>query len=152
LLDVVSRAQARFRLASGAEAVVQVPADADVEGPVFPGDGVLDIESEFFHVRMSVEREQATAASQIERQQHGIEQGELGSIRSVYIRCHVLLKASGRALILCGAREQPLRLIQQTEFEELVGPENICDNVQEALSRAEEAFERLQPAGQGAGR
>ncbi len=57
------------------------------------------------------------------------------------------LKKSGRALILCGAREQPLKLIQQTEFEELVGPENICDNVQDALRRAEEAFERLQPAG-----
>jgi sulfate permease, SulP family len=56
------------------------------------------------------------------------------------------LKKSGRELILCGAREQPLRLIQQTEFEQLVGPENICDNVQEALRRAEEAFERLQPA------
>jgi len=56
------------------------------------------------------------------------------------------LKKSGRALILCGAREQPLKLIQQTEFEELVGPENICDNVQEALRRAEEAFEKLQPA------
>ena len=57
------------------------------------------------------------------------------------------LKASGRELILCGAREQPLQLIQQTEFEELVGPENICENVQEALGRAEEAFERLQPVG-----
>jgi sulfate permease, SulP family len=57
------------------------------------------------------------------------------------------LKASGRELILCGAREQPLQLIRQTEFEELVGPQNICDNVQEALRRAEEAFERLQPAG-----
>jgi SulP family sulfate permease len=57
------------------------------------------------------------------------------------------LKKSGRALILCGAREQPLRLIQQTEFEELVGPENICDNVRDALDRAEEAFERLQPVG-----
>src|SRR6266699_2470832 len=57
------------------------------------------------------------------------------------------LKASGRELILCGAREQPLQLIQQTELEELVGPENICENVQEALGRAEEAFERLQPVG-----
>ena len=56
------------------------------------------------------------------------------------------LKKSGRELILCGAREQPLRLIQQTEFEDLVGPANICGNVQEALARAEEAFERLQPA------
>jgi len=36
-------------------------------------------------------------------------------------------------------------LIRQTEFEELVGHENICDNVQEALRRAEEAFERLEP-------
>jgi SulP family sulfate permease len=56
------------------------------------------------------------------------------------------LKKSGRELILCGAREQPLRLIQNTEFEELVGLDNICDNVQDALRRAEEAFERLQPA------
>ena len=59
------------------------------------------------------------------------------------------LKKSGRELILCGAREQPLRLIQQTEFEELVGPENICGNVQDALRRAEEVFERLQPAATG---
>ncbi len=57
------------------------------------------------------------------------------------------LKKSGRSLILCGAREQPLRLIQGTEFEELVGPKNICENVQEALTRAQESFERLQPAG-----
>jgi len=57
------------------------------------------------------------------------------------------LKASGRELILCGAREQPLILIRQSEFESLIGPENICENVQEALTRAEEAFERLQPAG-----
>jgi sulfate permease, SulP family len=60
------------------------------------------------------------------------------------------LQASGRELILCGAREQPLRLIQQNEFDELVGKENICENVQAALQRAEEAFERLQPAGTAA--
>ncbi|MFZ3266892.1 MAG: SulP family inorganic anion transporter [Terriglobales bacterium] len=62
------------------------------------------------------------------------------------------LKASDRALILCGAREQPMRLIEHTEFEELVGPENICVNVQEALRRAEEVFERLQPVGTGRAR
>src|SRR5271169_4775731 len=56
------------------------------------------------------------------------------------------LHASNRTLILCGAREQPAQLIRQAEFEELVGPENICDNVQDALRRAEEAFERLKPA------
>jgi len=37
------------------------------------------------------------------------------------------LHASGRALILCGAREQPLELIQQSELPQLIGPENICD-------------------------
>ena len=48
--------------------------------------------------------------------------------------------------ILCGAREQPRQLIHQAEFEELIGKENFCDNVQEALQRAEEVFESLPPA------
>src|SRR5881398_1685542 len=54
------------------------------------------------------------------------------------------LHATKRTLILCGAREQPARLIHQAEFEDVVGAENICDNVQEALRRAEEVFERLE--------
>ena len=54
------------------------------------------------------------------------------------------LHASKRTLILCGAREQPAQLIHQGEFSEVVGPENICDNVQEALRRAEEVYERLE--------
>src|SRR6201984_3178290 len=53
------------------------------------------------------------------------------------------LKASGRELILCGAREQPAQLIHQAEFEEVIGRENICANVDEALRRAEEVFERI---------
>jgi sulfate permease, SulP family len=52
------------------------------------------------------------------------------------------LHATKRTLILCGAREQPARLIHQAEFEDVVGAENICDNVQEALRRAEEVYER----------
>jgi SulP family sulfate permease len=60
------------------------------------------------------------------------------------------LHASGRALILCGAREQPLELIRQSELQQLIGPENICDNVQEAIQRAEEIFEKLTPAAKGA--
>jgi sulfate permease, SulP family len=55
------------------------------------------------------------------------------------------LHASGRTLILCGAREQPAQLIHQAEFEEVVGPENICSNVREALSRAEQVFEGIKP-------
>ena len=54
------------------------------------------------------------------------------------------LHASKRTLILCGAREQPSHLIHQAEFAEVVGEENICDNVQEALRRAEEVYERLE--------
>jgi SulP family sulfate permease len=54
------------------------------------------------------------------------------------------LHASKRILILCGAREQPAQLIHQAEFAEVIGEENICDNVQEALSRAEEVYEGLE--------
>ena len=54
------------------------------------------------------------------------------------------LHATKRTLILCGAREQPARLIHQADFEDVVGAENICENVQEALRRAEEVFERLE--------
>jgi SulP family sulfate permease len=55
------------------------------------------------------------------------------------------LHASGRTLILCGAREQPAQLIHQSEFEEVVGRENICANVEEALRRAEDVFENIKP-------
>jgi len=54
------------------------------------------------------------------------------------------LHASKRTLILCGAREQPSQLMRQAEFEEVVGKENICDNVQQALNRAEEVYEGLE--------
>jgi sulfate permease, SulP family len=54
------------------------------------------------------------------------------------------LLASKRTLILCGVREQPSELIHQAEFADVVGEENICDNVQEALRRAEEVYERLE--------
>jgi SulP family sulfate permease len=56
------------------------------------------------------------------------------------------LHATQRTLILCGAREQPARLIHQAEFEEVIGCENICENVQAALHRAEQVHERLETA------
>jgi len=55
-----------------------------------------------------------------------------------------LLKAAGRTLILCGTREQPAKLIHHSELEEMIGPENLCENVQEALRRAEEVFESVE--------
>jgi len=54
------------------------------------------------------------------------------------------LHATGRTLILCGAREQPSQAMHQAEFEEVVGRENICPNVQEALQRAEAVFEKIE--------
>ena len=54
------------------------------------------------------------------------------------------LHATGRTLILCGAREQPAEVIHQAVFEEVVGRENMCANVQEALQRAEDVFEGLE--------
>ncbi|HUJ31217.1 MAG TPA: SulP family inorganic anion transporter [Candidatus Acidoferrum sp.] len=54
------------------------------------------------------------------------------------------LHATRRTLILCGAREQPSSLLHQAEFERVVGRENICENVQAALRRAEEVYEHLE--------
>jgi SulP family sulfate permease len=59
------------------------------------------------------------------------------------------LHASGRALILCGAREQPAILMHQAEFEDVVGAENICLNVQSALRRAQQVHEQIEAAAVG---
>jgi SulP family sulfate permease len=48
------------------------------------------------------------------------------------------LHATGRTLILCGAREQPAKLMDQAEFDEHVGHANICADLDTALRRAEE--------------
>jgi sulfate permease, SulP family len=53
------------------------------------------------------------------------------------------LQATGRTLILCGAREQPAQLLHEAEVEELIGKDNICENVQEAVSRAQDVFEKM---------
>ncbi|MGB8115802.1 MAG: SulP family inorganic anion transporter [Candidatus Sulfotelmatobacter sp.] len=59
------------------------------------------------------------------------------------------LQASGRTLILCGAREQPAKLIHQAEFEEVVGAENICANVLSALQRAKKVHQQMETAAIG---
>jgi sulfate permease, SulP family len=51
-----------------------------------------------------------------------------------------VVHSSGRELILCGAREQPARLMKQAEFEQHVGVENICGNVEKALMRAKALY------------
>jgi sulfate permease, SulP family len=46
------------------------------------------------------------------------------------------LTASGRTLLLCGAREQPAHLMERAEFHRHLGGANICANIREALERA----------------
>jgi len=46
------------------------------------------------------------------------------------------LRASGRTLLLCGARHQPGALIARADFHRHIGDANICPNVSEALRRA----------------
>jgi len=59
------------------------------------------------------------------------------------------LHATGRTLILCGARQQPSELLHDAEVEELIGKDNICENVQEAVRRAQDVFEKLEATGVG---
>jgi SulP family sulfate permease len=51
-------------------------------------------------------------------------------------RLAVEVRASGRTLLLCGAREQPARLMAQASFAQHVGEENICPHVSAAIERA----------------
>jgi SulP family sulfate permease len=51
-----------------------------------------------------------------------------------------LVHASGRGFILCGAREQPARLMHQAEFEDHVGQGNICSSIAGALERAKTLY------------
>jgi SulP family sulfate permease len=46
------------------------------------------------------------------------------------------LSKAGKTLLLCGARDQPSRLISHSDFLQHIGPENVLPNVQEALIRA----------------
>jgi len=57
----------------------------------------------------------------------------LHSFERLAYRC----REHGKTLILCGARDQPARLLHQTEFIEHVGAENIVPHIQAALDRAD---------------
>jgi SulP family sulfate permease len=53
------------------------------------------------------------------------------------------IHASGRTLLLCGAREQPAHLMERAEFHEHLGDQNILPNVQAAMTRAREIAKEL---------
>jgi SulP family sulfate permease len=50
------------------------------------------------------------------------------------------LRKSGRTMLLCGARRQPAEFLQQAEFVEHIGKENILPHVEAALERANELY------------
>jgi sulfate permease, SulP family len=51
---------------------------------------------------------------------------------------------SGRGFILCGAREQPARLMDQAEFGQHVGIENVCPSIERALERAKALYQVME--------
>jgi SulP family sulfate permease len=51
------------------------------------------------------------------------------------------LRATGRSLLLCGARSQPEQLLRKSAFLRLIGEENMLPHVEAALARAREIHE-----------
>jgi sulfate permease, SulP family len=66
----------------------------------------------------------------------------LGAIQDLADQLH----ESRRSLILCGAREQPAKLMMQADFERHVGTENICASIHDALQRAAEIYDTMRSA------
>jgi SulP family sulfate permease len=54
-----------------------------------------------------------------------------------------VVRGAHKVLLLCGALEQPARLMQQAEFAEHVGANNICGSIEEALLRAGQVYEEM---------
>ena len=73
------------------------------------------------------------------RNMSAIDATGLGAIRDLADQLH----DSGRSLLLCGAREQPAKLLHQAEFERHVGAENIVPSIEDALERAAEVYKRF---------
>lgn len=58
------------------------------------------------------------------------------------------LRKSGRTLLLCGARDQPARLLRQADFIEHVGAENVLPHIEAALQRARDISNAFGGVGQ----
>ncbi len=54
-----------------------------------------------------------------------------------------ILRQSGRAMLVCGARPQPELLMRESGFDRHVGAENICTNIDEAIARARQIHETV---------
>lgn len=62
------------------------------------------------------------------------------------------LRAAGKTLLLCGARDQPARLLEQGDFTRHVGAANILPHVEAALARARVLSEGFDGVGAQAAR
>lgn len=51
------------------------------------------------------------------------------------------LRRSGRVMLLCGMRPQPLELMSNADFQAIVGTENLCANVRVAIARARQILD-----------
>jgi SulP family sulfate permease len=56
----------------------------------------------------------------------------------------VQVRNSGRAVLMCGAPEQPREFMERANFAQHVGVENLCANITEALDRARVVFAEIQ--------
>lgn len=54
------------------------------------------------------------------------------------------VRKTGRATLMCGAPEQPRRFMEDAQFSQHVGAENLCANITEALERARVIFAEIQ--------
>lgn len=61
------------------------------------------------------------------------------------------LHASGRELLLCGVRAQPAKLMEQAEFHEHVGKENILPSLRHAIDRANQILSKGKSASEPSG-
>ncbi len=59
------------------------------------------------------------------------------------------LRASGRTALFCGAPDQPRALMHKAGFAEVVGPDHVCANVDEALGKARGIYEGNRDQGSG---
>jgi SulP family sulfate permease len=59
------------------------------------------------------------------------------------------LRAAGRSVIFCGAREQPRALMERAGFFTTVGADNLCSNIDTALARAWAIHDAAAPGGAG---
>jgi hypothetical protein len=48
-------------------------------------------------------------------------------------------------MIVCGALPQPLQLMKRAKFRKVVGGENVCADVEQALERAEAVYKTQGP-------